>query len=82
MMGEVIERRVKDLKLGPLPDLFIVDGGKGHLFAVNRILSQLGVDVDVIGIAKGQRRKRMEDLIYLPRRKNPCRRRPPCSKRS
>jgi excinuclease ABC subunit C len=71
MMGEVIERRMTDEKLGPMPDLVIVDGGKGHLHAVRRTLKSLNIDIDVIGIAKGQRRKRMEDLIYLPLRKNP-----------
>ena len=71
MMGEVMERRMADEKLGPMPDLLIIDGGKGHLYGVTRVLKSMNVDVDVIGIAKGQRRKRMEDLIYLPSRKNP-----------
>ena len=71
MMGEVIRRRMGNEKLGPMPDMMIIDGGKGHLHAVTKILKSLNVDIDVIGIAKGQRRKRMEDLIYLPLRKNP-----------
>ena len=71
MMGEVMERRMTDEKLGPMPDLVIVDGGKGHLHAIRKVLKSLNIDTDVIGIAKGQRRKRMEDLIYLPLRKNP-----------
>ena len=71
MMSEVIGRRMADEKLGPMPDLIIIDGGKGHLYAVSKVLRSLGRDIDVIGIAKGQRRKRMEDLIYLPLRKNP-----------
>ena len=71
MMGEVIERRMTNEKLGPFPDLMIIDGGKGHLHAVSKVLKSLNLEIDVIGIAKGQRRKRMEDLIYLPLRKNP-----------
>jgi excinuclease ABC subunit C len=71
MMGEVMERRMTDEKLGPMPDLVIIDGGKGHLHAIRKVLKSLNIDIDVIGIAKGQRRKRMEDLIYLPLRKNP-----------
>jgi excinuclease ABC subunit C len=70
MMGEVIERRMKNEKLGPLPDLIIIDGGKGHLYAVKKMLGSLNMDIETIGIAKAQRRKRMEDLIYLPQRKN------------
>lgn len=71
MMGEVIGRRMADEKLGPMPDLMIIDGGKGHLYSVSKILRSMSRDIDVIGIAKGQRRKRMDDLIYLPLRKNP-----------
>jgi excinuclease ABC subunit C len=72
MMGEVIERRMTNENLGPMPDLVIIDGGKGHLYAVKKVLVSLNREIDVIGIAKGQRRKRMEDLIYLPHRKNPA----------
>jgi excinuclease ABC subunit C len=71
MMGEVLRRRVRDEKIRPLPDLVIIDGGKGHLSAVTRLLREANIAIDAIGIAKDQRRKRMEDLIYLPLRKNP-----------
>lgn len=71
MMTEVIERRMNNEKLGPMADLLIIDGGKGHLHAVAKVLKALNREIDVIGIAKGQRRKRMEDLIYVPMRKNP-----------
>jgi excinuclease ABC subunit C len=71
MMRETLERRIKNEKMPPLPDLFIIDGGKGHLSGVMKVMKALNVDIDVIGIAKGQRRNRMEDLIYLPLRKNP-----------
>jgi len=70
-MTEVLQRRTTDEKLGPLPDLFIIDGGKGQLSAVSKVLKALSIDRDVISIAKGQRRGGMEDLIYLPNRKNP-----------
>ena len=68
---EVLRRRVQNDKLGPLPDLFIIDGGKGQLSATTRVLKSQNVDRDAIGIAKGERRRGMEDLIYLPNRKNP-----------
>jgi excinuclease ABC subunit C len=71
MIDEVLKRRVKDLSLGPLPDLFIIDGGKGQLAAAKSVLKGSGIDKDVISIAKGERRKRMEDIIYIPARKNP-----------
>jgi excinuclease ABC subunit C len=71
MMAELVERRVSK---GQLPDLFLVDGGKGHLAVVKRVLDrQETLDVpEVISIAK-QDDKRMErsDKIYAPKRKNP-----------
>jgi excinuclease ABC subunit C len=71
MMGEVLRRRMTDEKIRPLPDLVIIDGGKGHLSAAIKVLRELYPDINAITIAKDQRRKRMEDLIYLPLRKNP-----------
>lgn len=71
MIDEVLSRRVKDLALGPLPDLFLIDGGKGQLAAARHVLRERNIDKDVASIAKGERRKGMEDLVYLPGRKNP-----------
>ncbi|MCX5815589.1 MAG: excinuclease ABC subunit UvrC [Proteobacteria bacterium] len=70
-MAEVLKRRLTDEKIGPLPDLFIVDGGKGQLSAATKALRGQNIDRDVIGIAKGERRRGMDDLIYAPNRKNP-----------
>jgi excinuclease ABC subunit C len=70
-IGEVLNRRLADEKLGPLPDLFIIDGGKGQLSAAAKALREQAVERDVISIAKGERRRGMEDLIYIPKRKNP-----------
>ena len=71
MMAEVLRRRLTDDAIGPLPDLIVLDGGKGHLSAVGRVLRDLKIERDYIGIAKGVRRKALDDLIYLPGRKNP-----------
>jgi excinuclease ABC subunit C len=71
MIGEVLSRRMTDEKITPLPDLVIIDGGKGHLSAALKVLRDLDISIDTISIAKDQRRKRMEDIIYLPLRKNP-----------
>ena len=77
MMAEVVERRIAR---PPLPDLFLVDGGKGHLSAVKKVLDrQLERNgapplPEVISLAKpdeflGER----HDKIYIPGRKNPIR---------
>jgi excinuclease ABC subunit C len=71
MIGETLRRRLTDTRIVPLPDLCIIDGGKGQLSAAVKILRSLNVNSDAIGVAKGQRRKKMEDLIYIPLRKNP-----------
>jgi excinuclease ABC subunit C len=71
MMAELISRR---LAKGDPPDLILVDGGKGHLSAVKRVLGTMtSQDIpEVVSIAKpdGERLERY-DKIYIPGRKNP-----------
>lgn len=55
MMAEAVERRYgRVLKEGgPLPDLILVDGGKGQLSTTVSVLQRLGVrDVPVVALAK------------------------------
>jgi excinuclease ABC subunit C len=63
-MEEVVSRRYKRLLKDeePLPDLVIIDGGKGQLSSAHRIFRELGIEnkVTLIGIAK-----RLEE-IYFP----------------
>ena len=71
MIAEVIKRR---LKKGQPPDLFVIDGGKGHLSVALKTIDALGLEnpPDVISIAKAdQGEPRAVDKIYLPKRKNP-----------
>jgi excinuclease ABC subunit C len=71
MIAEVIKRR---LKKGQPPDLFVIDGGKGHLSVALKTIDALGLEnpPDVISIAKAdQGEPRAVDKIYLPNRKNP-----------
>jgi excinuclease ABC subunit C len=76
MMAELISRR---LAKGDPPDLILVDGGKGHLSAVKRVLdSMTGQDIpEVVSIAKpdGERLEKY-DKIYITGRKNPVTLRP------
>ncbi|TRX71666.1 excinuclease ABC subunit UvrC [Carboxylicivirga sp. M1479] len=62
-MEEVVYRRYKRLKEEGqgLPQLVVVDGGKGQLGSAVRILSELGLmdKISVIGIAK-----RLEEIFY------------------
>lgn len=71
MMTELVQRRMAQ---GQLPDLFLVDGGKGHLSCIrNAIDMNAPADtVSVVSIAKpDENRKEKYDKIYLPGRKNP-----------
>jgi len=62
-MNEVVHRRYKRLldEGADLPDLIIVDGGKGQLSAACEALKTLGIygEVPIIGIAK-----RLEEIYY------------------
>jgi excinuclease ABC subunit C len=71
MIAEVLKRR---LKKGKLPDLFLIDGGRGHLSVALKNIDVLGLEnpPSVISIAKAVRVKAgATDKIYLPNRKNP-----------
>lgn len=75
MLKEVLTRRYKEGDgKQPLPDLLMVDGGKGQLNMAVSVLEGLGRygSFDVIGIAKKDpERGEAEDKIYKPGRKNP-----------
>ncbi len=62
-MKEVVGRRYKRQleEAGPLPDLILIDGGKGQLSAACSALKELGLygKIPIIGIAK-----RLEELYY------------------
>jgi len=55
MIREVVGRRYRRLKEdgGPLPDLILIDGGKGQLSSALSVLDEIGVSqTTVIGLAK------------------------------
>jgi excinuclease ABC subunit C len=73
MMQELVSRR---LHHEPLPDLVLVDGGKGHLSAVASVLDRLrpGGLPAVVAIAKAEHeRGETEDKLYVRGRKNSVR---------
>jgi excinuclease ABC subunit C len=68
MMHEVITRRLRayldnDEKFSKLPDLVMIDGGKGQLGAALRARDDLGLTVPMVGLAK------RHELLYVPTRK-------------
>ncbi|MFX1595804.1 MAG: helix-hairpin-helix domain-containing protein, partial [Promethearchaeota archaeon] len=67
MMKEVLRRRYKMLleRNLELPDLILVDGGKGQLNAGISVLEELGLNIPIIGLAKKY------EEIYFPTQKEP-----------
>ncbi|MED3622677.1 excinuclease ABC subunit UvrC [Neobacillus thermocopriae] len=76
-MREVTRRRYsRVLKEGlPLPDLIIIDGGKGHVEAVRDVLeNELGLDIPLAGLVKDEKHRTSQllfgnplEMILLPR---------------
>ncbi|MEH7343716.1 excinuclease ABC subunit UvrC [Bacillus sp. JJ1532] len=65
-MREVVRRRYsRVLKENlPLPDLIIIDGGKGHVEAVRDVLeNELGLDIPISGLVKDEKH-RTSQLLY------------------
>ncbi|WP_412470352.1 excinuclease ABC subunit UvrC [Oceanospirillum sp. RT-1-3] len=78
MMREVLARR---LKKGKLPDVFIVDGGKGQVSSFLAVLEDFELDIPVVGIAKIKTSKQdsfrdkevssSDERLIIPNRINP-----------
>ncbi|WP_074719641.1 excinuclease ABC subunit UvrC [Nitrosomonas ureae] len=66
-MREALSRRYQKVISGEgqLPDLILIDGGKGQVSAAQEALQELGInDASLLGVAKGEQRKPgLEQLI-------------------
>ncbi|HEX6159126.1 MAG TPA: excinuclease ABC subunit UvrC [Thermoanaerobaculia bacterium] len=69
-MAEAVDRRYRRLleESKPLPDMILIDGGRGQLNAALAALNKLGIeDIPIAGLAK------REEEIYLPGREETIR---------
>jgi excinuclease ABC subunit C len=68
-MAEAVERRYRRLQTEgvAMPDLILVDGGRGQLQAALTALDRLGLDLPAVGLAK------REEEIWVPGRPDPIR---------
>lgn len=72
MMKAMIRRRFTRLQKergdgAPVPDLILIDGGKGQLSSVMDVMEELGVDdVAVAAVAKGPDRDAGREVFYMP----------------
>ena len=70
MMQEVFSRRFKNFdnakNNNPLPDLILVDGGRGHLNTVSEILTNFKLDkIKICAVSKGKERNAGEEKFHL-----------------
>ena len=75
-MKQALSRRYTRLQKADakLPDLLIIDGGKGQLSQAMDVLEELGIgDILVVGIAKGSTRKSGFEQLFIGRGKQAIR---------
>jgi excinuclease ABC subunit C len=66
-MDQALSRRFKKVTDDKMPDLLLVDGGKGQVGIAKRVLADLGLSnkIKLLGVSKGAKRKAgMEVLLY------------------
>ncbi|HCF83292.1 MAG TPA: excinuclease ABC subunit UvrC [Ruminococcaceae bacterium] len=61
-MQEVLRRRITRFREGdesfaPLPDLILLDGGRGHISAVSEVFEELGTDIPLFGLVKDSKHR-------------------------
>ncbi|MCP4643682.1 MAG: excinuclease ABC subunit UvrC [bacterium] len=76
MMREVLLRRyTRAIEEDDLPDLVLIDGGKGQLNVASAVLADLGIeDLEAVSIAKARAESegaRSMERFFLPGRSNP-----------
>lgn len=66
-MREILKRRFKRIKSGEIqpPDLIIIDGGKGQLSSVIEVMKEMGLNLDIVSLAK------REEEVFLPNKTQP-----------
>jgi excinuclease ABC subunit C len=75
-MRQVLDRRYRKIVEGEgkLPDLILIDGGKGQVSSAFQVLGELGLsDLPMIGVAKGEERKAGLEQLVFPERQEALR---------
>jgi excinuclease ABC subunit C len=73
-LREALTRRYRRIVSGEgrLPDLVLLDGGRGQLAVARETLAELGLgDIPLAAIAKGDQRRPSGEQLYLPGRAEP-----------
>ncbi|MDP3843282.1 MAG: excinuclease ABC subunit UvrC [Oxalobacteraceae bacterium] len=68
-MRQVLKRRYEKIANGDriMPDVVLIDGGKGQVEMARQVFSELGLDISlIVGVAKGDGRKvGLETLVFV-----------------
>ncbi len=73
-MRQALDRRYTRVQKGeaPVPDLLIVDGGKGQLTQAESVLEELQLEgITLLGVAKGPSRKPGKEQLFLSGHERP-----------
>ena len=73
-LRQALERRYRRLKEGEgkLPDLLLIDGGKGQVGIARDVLEELQVEgVRLVGVAKGRERRPGKEQLFLSGSRRP-----------
>jgi excinuclease ABC subunit C len=66
-LRQALERRYTRIREGeiPAPDLLLIDGGLGQISQVHEVLTALGCEVRLVGVAKGPDRRPGQERLFV-----------------
>ncbi|RMH12823.1 MAG: excinuclease ABC subunit UvrC [Gammaproteobacteria bacterium] len=72
-MEQMLHRRFTGSHAELIPDVILVDGGKGQLARAEKTLSSLSISTLLVGVAKGPERIAGNEMLYFVGEKEPLR---------